>query len=115
MQPSSSARTTAPCTLTDLIAPDTHIPASASIWPESENLLRKGGVPGEDGNRGECNEVGEAKVGPSSLNMDPSPSRHIQTTGVTAMMIQPATMDLEHQGINLKPYKNLILQKFSMS
>ena len=30
-------------------------------------------------------------------------------------MIQGATMDLEHEGINLKPYKNFISQKYSLS
>ena len=35
----------------------------------------------------EHNEVGEAIVGPSSMDMNPSPSQHIPTTSVTAMMI----------------------------
>ena len=76
----------APCTLTDLIAPGTCILASVGITSESENVLRKGHVP-DDGNRGECNEVGEAIVGPSSMDMNASPSRHIPTTGVAAMII----------------------------
>ena len=38
--------------------------------PKSENLLRKGSVQEDDGNRGECNEVGEAIAGPSSMDMD---------------------------------------------
>ena len=105
----------APCTLTDCIVPGTHILASAGIMLESETLLRKGSVPEDDGNRGECNEVGEATMGPSSTDMNPFPSRHIPTTGVTAMMIPWAMVDLEHLGINLKPYKDFISQIFNMS
>ena len=85
-----------PRTLTHLIAPGTHILTSAGIMPESENLLRKGGVQEDNANRGECNEVREAMAGPSSMDMDQSSSRHMPTTGVTAMMIKQATMDLEH-------------------
>ena len=70
-----------------------------------KTLLRKGGIPEGDGNRREHNKVGEAIGGLSSIDIDQLPSRHIPTTGVTAMMIQQATIDLEHQGINLKPYK----------
>ena len=55
--------------------------------PERENILRKGGVPEEDGNGRECNDVGEAIAGPSTMNIDQSPPRHIPTTSVTAMMI----------------------------
>ena len=43
------------------------------------------------------------------MDTDQSPSRYILTTGVTAMMVCQATMDLEHQGINLKPYKTFII------
>ena len=78
----------APCILTDLIVPGTHILTSANISPESDNLIRKGGITEEDGNRRKCNEVGEAIVGPSSMDMDQSASRYIPTTSVTAMMIQ---------------------------
>ena len=67
----------ASCTLTDPIAPGAHILASVGILLESENLLRRGGVPEDDGNRGEHNEAGEAMGGPSLMDMNPSPSRHI--------------------------------------
>ena len=76
-----------PCNLTIPIGPGSHILASVGIMPESESLLWKGGVPEDDGNRGEHNEVGEAMVGSSSMDMDPSPSRYIPTTSVAAMMI----------------------------
>ena len=85
------------------------------VMPERENLLRKGSVPEEDGNRRECNEVAEAIAHPSPMDADQSPSRHICTTSITVMMIWQATMDLEHQGINLKPYKNFIYQKYILS
>ena len=70
---------------------------------ESETLLRKSNVLEDDGNRGEHNEVGEAIAGSFSMYINPLPSRHIPTISVTAMIIQRATIDLEHQGINLKP------------
>ena len=82
---------------------------------ERENILRKGGVLEEEGNMRKCNDMGEAIAGPSTMNIDQSPPKHSPTTSVTAMMICPATMDLEHQGTNLKPYKNFISQKYSMS
>ena len=66
---------------------DTLILTSAGLRPESETLLRKSNVPEDDGYRGEHNEVGEAIVGPSSVDMNPTPCRHISTTSVTAMMI----------------------------
>ena len=56
--------------------------------PESENLLRKGGIQEKDGNWKEQNKDGEATAGPSSMDMDQSPSRHIPTTSVTTAMIQ---------------------------
>ena len=87
-QPNSPARHMTPCTLTSLTAPGTCIPVSTGIMPDSENLLRKGSAPDDDCNRGECNEVGEAIMGPSTMDMNPYPSRHIPTTGVTATMIQ---------------------------
>ena len=77
----------APYTLTNLIAPGTHILTNVEITPESENLLKKGGIPEEDGNRREYNKEGEVIAGPSSIDMDQAPSRHIPTTSVTAMMI----------------------------
>ena len=55
--------------------------------PESETLLRKSNVPEDDGYRGEHNEVGEAIVAPSSVDMNPTTCRHIPTTSVTAMMM----------------------------
>ena len=55
--------------------------------PESENLLKKGGILEEDGKWKEQNKDGEAIAGPSSMDMDQSPSRHIPTTSVTAVMI----------------------------
>ena len=87
-QPSSPVSPTVPCTLTDLITPRTHILANVGITPENETILRKSNVPENDGSRREHDEVGEEMVSPSSMNMNPSPSRHIPTTGVTAMMIQ---------------------------
>ena len=105
----------APCTLTDLIVSGTHIISSADIVWERENILRKGCVLEEDGNRRECNDMGKVIAGPSTMNIDQSPPRHILTTSVTAMMIQSATMDLEHQGINLKPYNNVISWKYNLS
>ena len=96
-----------PYTLTDLILLGTHIITIAYIVPERENVLRKGGVPEEDGNRRECNDAGEAIAGHSTMNIDQSSHRHIPITDVTAMMIWQATIDLEHKGINLKPYTNL--------
>ena len=79
-----------------------------------ENVLRKGGVPEEGGNMKKCNDVGDAVVGPPTMNIDQYPPRHIHTTSVTAMMIQWATMNMEHQGINLKPYKNFISKKYRL-
>ena len=111
----SPARHMAPCTLADLIVSETYILTSADIAPEKENILRKGVVPKEDGNRREHNDVKEAIAGSSTMNTDKYPPRHIPTTGVTAMMIQQATMDLELQGISLKPYKNFISWKYSLS
>ena len=105
----------APCTLTDLIGPRTCILASIGIAQESETLLREGSVPEDDGHRGEHDKIGEAIVGPSSMDMNPSPSWHIPTTSATAMMIPRATIDLEYQGVNLKPYKAFISQKCYMS
>ena len=70
--------------------------------PESETLLRKSNVPENDAYKGEHNEVGEAIVGPSSVDMNPTPCKHIPTTSVTAMMILWATMDQKYQGINLQ-------------
>ena len=55
--------------------------------PESETLLRKSNVPEDDGYRGESNEVGEAIMGPSSVDMNPTPCRPILTTSLIAMMI----------------------------
>ena len=77
-----------PCTLTDLIVPETCILTNAGIMQERENILRKGRVPEEDGNRTECNEVGEGIPGPSSMDIDQSTYRHISITSVTAMMIR---------------------------
>ena len=50
-QSSSPTRHMAPCTLTDLIVPETCIPTGVDIAPERENILRKGIFPEEDGNR----------------------------------------------------------------
>ena len=75
------------CTLTDLIVSAACLITSADIVLERENLPRKGEVPEDNGYRKECNDVGEAIVGPSTMNLDQSPPRHIPTTGVTAMMI----------------------------
>ena len=111
----SPARQPTPYTPTDLIAPGTQILSSTDIMPESETILRKGNIPEEGGNRGDHNKVGESIAGPSFMDMNPSQSRHIPTTDVTAMMIQQATMDLEHQGINLKPYKDFISLKLILS
>ena len=77
----------APSTLTDLVEPGTCILTRAGITLESEPLLRKSNVPDNDGNGKECDEVGEAIVGPSSMDMNPYPARHVPTTSVTAMMI----------------------------
>ena len=76
-----------PCTLTDLIAPWTCILTSVDIALEKESFLRKGNVPEEDGDERECNYVGETIAGPSTMNLDQSPSRHLPTTSMTAMMI----------------------------
>ena len=78
----------APCTLTDLIVPQICILTSVDMPPESKNLLKKGSIPEENGNKRECNKVGEAIPGPSSMDITQSPSRHIPTTSVTTMMIQ---------------------------
>ena len=75
------------CTLINLIQPGTCILVSPVITLESETLLRNGSVPENDGNRGECNEVGEAISGLSPMDMNPSPSRHFPITGVTGMII----------------------------
>ena len=45
------AKYMAPCTLTDLIVPETHILTNVDIALERENFLRMGGVPEEAGNR----------------------------------------------------------------
>ena len=66
----------APYTLTDLIVPVTCILTSTDIAPERENILSKSSVPEECGNRRECNDVGEAIAGPSTMNIDQSASRH---------------------------------------
>ena len=58
------------------------------IMQQNDSFLRKGGIPEEDGNRRECNEVEEAIVGPSSMDMYQSPSRHLPTISVAAMMIK---------------------------
>ena len=86
-QPSCPTMPMAPCTLTDLIAPRTHILAGTSITPEKESLLNRGGVPENDDNRRKCGMVEEPLISSSSLDMDPSLSRCISTTNVTAMMI----------------------------
>ena len=99
-----------PCTLTNHIVPGTCILISAYIVQERENVLKKGGVQEEVDNRRECNDVGEAIAGPSSMNIDQSSPRHISTSGVTFMMILQAMMDLEHQSINLKHYETLFLR-----
>ena len=114
-QPSSPTKHMAPSTLADLIVLGTCIITSAHIALERENILWKVGVPEEDGKRRECNDMEEAIAGPSSMNIDQSPSTHIPTTSITAMMIRQATMNLEHQGINWKPYKNYISKKSSLS
>ena len=54
----------APGTLTDLIAPGTCMRTNVAIMPESENVLWKGGIPEDDVNRRECNDMGEPKAGP---------------------------------------------------
>ena len=74
--------------MTDLITPRTHILANVGITPENETILWKSNVPENDGSRREYDEVGEDMVNPSPMDMNPSPSRHIPTTSVTAMMIQ---------------------------
>ena len=104
----------APYTLTDLIAPGTHIQAITDIKLERESLLNRDGVPENDDNRRKCDEVEEPLVSSSSMDMDPSPSRCVPTTDTTAMMMQQAARDLEQQGINLRPYKDFILQKLKM-
>ena len=50
--------------------PGTCILTSADVVPERENVLRNGAVPEEDGNRRECNDVGEAMTGPSTMDID---------------------------------------------
>ena len=97
--------------MTDHIASGKCILTNVGITLENKTLLRKSNVPEDDGNREECNEIEEAIMDPSSMDMNSSPWRHVSTNGVTAMMTQQATMDLKHQGINLKPYKDLISQK----
>ena len=87
-QPSSPARPMASCTLTDHIVPGTHILTNVAIMPERENVLKKGGIPEENGNRREHNDVEEAIAGPSTIDTDQSPSRHIPTMGVITMIIQ---------------------------
>ena len=76
-QPSIPARPMSPYTLSDLTEPGTCIIANAGITPESEALLRNSNVPEDDGNRKMHNKVGEAIMGPSSVNMNPSPSQQI--------------------------------------
>ena len=88
---------TVPCILTDLIAPRTHILASTSITTEREILLNRGGVPENDGSSRKYDEVEEPLVSSSLMDMNPSPSRHIAITDVTAMMIQQAIRNLEQQ------------------
>ena len=63
-QPGNTARPMAPGTLTDLIAPGTCMRTNVAIMPESENVLWKGGIPEDDVNRRECNDMGEPKAGP---------------------------------------------------
>ena len=104
----------APCTLTDLIAPRTNILASTSITVERESLLNRGHVP-ENDNWRKCDEVEKTLASSSSMDMDPSPPKHISTTDITAMMIQQATRNLKQQTINLRPYKDFILQKLNTS
>ena len=82
----SPAKPMAPCILAILIAPDTCILTSAGIMPDSETLLCKSNIPEDDSNRGDHNEVAEAIVGTSSVDMNPSPFWNIPTLGVTAMM-----------------------------
>ena len=83
---------------------------------KKRTLPRKGDVPEEDGDWRECNDVvGEAIAGPSTMNLDQSPPRHIPTTSMTAMMIQQVKMELECKGVSLKPYKNFISRKYKMS
>ena len=52
---------------------------------EQESFLRKGDVPEEDGDRRECNDVGES----SPLLNEPRPAsiQAFSHSGVTAMMI----------------------------
>ena len=104
---------TAPCTLTDHIAPRTHILTSTSITLERESHLNRGAVPENDDSRRKHDEVEEPLVSHSSMNMDPSPSRCIPTTDITAMMTQQATRDLEQQGINLRPTKTLFCESLT--
>ena len=70
----------APYTLTDHIAPRTHILASTSITLERESGLNRGGVPENDDNRRKHDEVEEPLVSSTSMDMEPSPSRHVTTT-----------------------------------
>ena len=95
-QPSSPAKHMAPCTLAHFIVPGTCIIASVDTVLKRENILWKGGVPEDDGNRRECNDMGEALAGPVTIYIDQSPFRHIPSTCVTTMMILQATMDLRH-------------------
>ena len=63
-QPGILVKHMALCTLTDIDLSETHIITSADIVPERENILRKGGVPEEDGNMRKCNDMGKAIAAP---------------------------------------------------
>ena len=76
-----------PCTLSDIIVPETCIITSVDIVVEREDVLRKSGVPQEDGSIRKHDNFGEAMVGPTTTNIDQSPPTHIPTTNTTVMMI----------------------------
>ena len=70
--------------MTDHIASGKCILTNVGITLENKTLLRKSNVPEDDGNREECNEIEEAIMDPSSMDMNSSPWRHVSTNGVTA-------------------------------
>ena len=112
IQPNSPTRPMGPCTLTDLFAPGTCIPTSADIRLERESFLSKGDVPEEGSDRRECNNVREAIAGPSTMNLAVSTQAysHYWCDCYGDMMSYDGL-----QGVNLKPCKNFISQKYKLS